>query len=121
MVCIVLLRAHHNGWGYLEGTLLLCPTANGRVPEGSGAACQHTPPISSVSTFVTSIYPGRPICTCTYTNHTPLNRNHTPSNGYDLLVVGGGIVGMATAREIALRHPNMSIGLVEKEKELGTF
>ena len=28
---------------------------------------------------------------------------------------------MATAREIALRHPNMSIGLVEKEKEVGMF
>lgn len=38
---------------------------------------------------------------------------------YDLVVVGGGIVGLATAREIALRHPNMSIAVVEKEKELG--
>jgi len=38
---------------------------------------------------------------------------------YDLVVVGGGIVGLATAREIALRHPKMSIAVVEKEKELG--
>ena len=38
---------------------------------------------------------------------------------YDLVVVGGGIVGLATAREIALRHPNMTIAVVEKEKELG--
>lgn len=38
---------------------------------------------------------------------------------YDLVVVGGGIVGMATAREVALRHPGMRIAVVEKEKEIG--
>ena len=38
---------------------------------------------------------------------------------YDLVVVGGGIVGLATAREVAMRHPHMRIALVEKEKELG--
>ena len=39
---------------------------------------------------------------------------------YDLVVVGGGIVGLATAREASIRHPTMRIALVEKEKELGT-
>ena len=39
---------------------------------------------------------------------------------YDLVVVGGGIVGVATAREIALRHPKMSIAVLEKENRLGT-
>lgn len=38
---------------------------------------------------------------------------------YDLVVVGGGIVGLATAREVAMRYPNMKIALVEKEKQLG--
>lgn len=38
---------------------------------------------------------------------------------YDLVIVGGGIVGLATARETATRHPNMRIALVEKEKQLG--
>lgn len=38
---------------------------------------------------------------------------------YDLVVVGGGIVGLATAREVAMRHPKMRIALVEKEKQLG--
>ena len=38
---------------------------------------------------------------------------------YDLVVIGGGIVGLATAREAALRHPNMKIALLEKERQLG--
>jgi L-2-hydroxyglutarate oxidase LhgO len=34
---------------------------------------------------------------------------------YDVAVVGGGIVGLATARELALRHPGLSIAGLEKE------
>jgi len=37
---------------------------------------------------------------------------------YDVCIVGGGIVGLATAREAILRHPDLSFCLVEKEKEL---
>ncbi|KAH0567407.1 L-2-hydroxyglutarate dehydrogenase, mitochondrial isoform X1 [Cotesia glomerata] len=37
---------------------------------------------------------------------------------YDLVVVGGGIVGCATAREMLERHPNMKIVIVEKENKL---
>ncbi|KAJ7988730.1 hypothetical protein DPEC_G00312260 [Dallia pectoralis] len=37
---------------------------------------------------------------------------------YDVAVVGGGIVGLATARELILRHPALSFVLLEKEKEL---
>jgi len=37
---------------------------------------------------------------------------------YDVCVVGGGIVGLATAREAILRHPHLSFCLVEKEKDL---
>ena len=37
---------------------------------------------------------------------------------YDVCVVGGGIVGLSTAREAILRHPNLTFCLVEKEKEL---
>lgn len=36
-----------------------------------------------------------------------------------MAVVGGGIVGLATARELILRHPGLSFVLLEKEKELG--
>jgi 2-hydroxyglutarate dehydrogenase len=34
---------------------------------------------------------------------------------YDVAVVGGGIIGLATARELALRYPSLRIAGVEKE------
>src|ERR1700730_2974563 len=37
---------------------------------------------------------------------------------YDFCVVGGGIVGLATAREILKRRPGASLVLLEKEAEL---
>ena len=40
-------------------------------------------------------------------------------NHYDLVVVGGGIVGLATAREVATRYPNMKIAVAEKENDVG--
>ncbi|XP_077416664.1 L-2-hydroxyglutarate dehydrogenase, mitochondrial [Vanacampus margaritifer] len=36
----------------------------------------------------------------------------------DVAVVGAGIVGLATARELILRHPTLTFTLLEKEKEL---
>uniref|UniRef100_A0A3P9K2I8 L-2-hydroxyglutarate dehydrogenase, mitochondrial n=1 Tax=Oryzias latipes TaxID=8090 RepID=A0A3P9K2I8_ORYLA len=39
-------------------------------------------------------------------------------SSHDVAVVGGGIVGLATARELILRHPALSFVLLEKEKEL---
>ncbi|KAK6478887.1 L-2-hydroxyglutarate dehydrogenase [Huso huso] len=44
-----------------------------------------------------------------------IRRNHS---SYDVAVVGGGIVGLATARELILRHPSLSFVVLEKEKEL---
>lgn len=37
---------------------------------------------------------------------------------YDVAVVGGGIVGLATAYRIAVHHPNVSIVVLEKEDRL---
>ncbi|KAG7466162.1 hypothetical protein MATL_G00161870 [Megalops atlanticus] len=39
-------------------------------------------------------------------------------SSYDVAIVGGGVVGLATARELILRHPSLSFVLLEKEKEL---
>ncbi|XP_036397679.1 L-2-hydroxyglutarate dehydrogenase, mitochondrial [Megalops cyprinoides] len=39
-------------------------------------------------------------------------------SSYDVAIVGGGVVGLATARELILRHPSLSFILLEKEKEL---
>lgn len=36
-------------------------------------------------------------------------------NSYDVLVVGGGIVGFATARALLSRNKHLRVGLVEKE------
>ncbi|XP_031845375.1 L-2-hydroxyglutarate dehydrogenase isoform X2 [Nomia melanderi] len=37
---------------------------------------------------------------------------------FDLVIVGGGIVGCATAREMMIRHPNLKMAIVEKESAL---
>ncbi|KAJ8721443.1 hypothetical protein PYW07_002218 [Mythimna separata] len=37
------------------------------------------------------------------------------SEKYDIVVIGGGIVGSASARELILRHPQLKITLIEKE------
>lgn len=39
---------------------------------------------------------------------------------YDLVVVGGGIVGTASAREILLRNPTLKVAILEKEQKLAT-
>jgi len=40
------------------------------------------------------------------------------SGSYDVVVVGGGIVGLATAAEAKRRYPNLKIAVVEKEGEV---
>lgn len=37
---------------------------------------------------------------------------------YDVCIVGGGIVGLATAREIINRYPSFRVAVVEKECEV---
>lgn len=37
---------------------------------------------------------------------------------FDLTVIGGGIVGLAVARQVSMRHPKLKICVIEKEKEL---
>jgi len=42
----------------------------------------------------------------------------TPVERADLLVIGGGILGLATAREMLLRRPGLRVLVVEREPEL---
>ncbi|XP_055629389.1 L-2-hydroxyglutarate dehydrogenase, mitochondrial isoform X2 [Toxorhynchites rutilus septentrionalis] len=44
--------------------------------------------------------------------------SHKAKRPYDIVVVGGGIVGTASAREILLRHPSLRVAIVEKEPKL---
>ena len=39
---------------------------------------------------------------------------------YDQIIIGGGIVGLATAMQLSQRNPNIRILLLEKEKEIAT-
>ncbi|XP_045423505.1 L-2-hydroxyglutarate dehydrogenase, mitochondrial isoform X2 [Lemur catta] len=42
----------------------------------------------------------------------------TSTSSFDIVIVGGGIVGLASARALILRHPALSISVLEKEKDL---
>lgn len=44
----------------------------------------------------------------------------TSTKTFDFVVIGGGIVGTATAYKLSLKFPEKSIALIEKEKELGS-
>ncbi|XP_064484723.1 L-2-hydroxyglutarate dehydrogenase, mitochondrial-like [Ornithodoros turicata] len=46
-----------------------------------------------------------------------LNSDYTEKE-YDIVIVGGGIVGTATARELIKRHPKLKFAIVEKEHVL---
>lgn len=39
---------------------------------------------------------------------------------FDLTIIGGGIVGLATARQVALKHPKLKLCVIDKEKELAS-
>ncbi len=36
------------------------------------------------------------------------------SDHYDLAIVGAGIIGLATAREVLMRHPGLRVVVLEK-------
>lgn len=76
-------------------------------------------PVNLLINFLSSF---RSLTTTVYAknlNSSILNDSKMDAN-YDVVVVGGGIVGIATARELSIRHKNFKFGLVEKEKELAT-
>ncbi len=44
----------------------------------------------------------------------------SPPEFCDVVVVGAGILGLATARELLIRHPRLSVAVVEREQDVGT-
>ena len=42
------------------------------------------------------------------------------SYSYDIAIIGGGIIGLATALELSKQYPRYRIGVLEKEEELAT-
>jgi len=38
---------------------------------------------------------------------------------YDVVIIGAGIIGLATARELLIRKPGLKLAIVEKESEIG--
>jgi len=48
------------------------------------------------------------------------NPGKPSSHHYDLAVIGAGIVGLATAREFLLRHPDLSVIVLEKESTIAS-
>jgi 2-hydroxyglutarate dehydrogenase len=51
---------------------------------------------------------------------TPTTNGASPPARCDLAVVGGGIVGLAVARELSSRHPQRAVCVLEREPELGS-
>ena len=52
------------------------------------------------------------------TSQISQNSNVVSETSFDVAVVGGGIVGLATAQELICRHPNLKFAVLEKEKQL---
>lgn len=50
-----------------------------------------------------------------------VTRHYSSSTTYDVAVVGGGIVGLATARELLIRRPSFKVIVLEKESALGVY
>ncbi|ORX62553.1 DAO-domain-containing protein [Hesseltinella vesiculosa] len=48
---------------------------------------------------------------------TALSQNNGKTD-FDVVIVGGGIIGLATARELIKRFPNMTVAVLEKEREV---
>ncbi|EME28620.1 2-hydroxyglutarate dehydrogenase isoform 2 [Galdieria sulphuraria] len=53
-----------------------------------------------------------------FSQKCPLERYFCTTREYDIAIIGAGIVGMATARELAQRYPDRKIVVLEKEAQV---
>ncbi|KAM5339950.1 L-2-hydroxyglutarate dehydrogenase, mitochondrial isoform 2-T2 [Glossophaga mutica] len=74
-----------------------CGRARGGFPGGFSAACGPV------------LGRPRPLCQ---------GGRKASTSSFDVVIIGGGIVGLASARALILRYPALSIGVLEKEKDL---
>ncbi|XP_045679697.1 L-2-hydroxyglutarate dehydrogenase, mitochondrial isoform X2 [Phyllostomus hastatus] len=74
-----------------------CGRARGGFPGGFSAACGP------------ALGRPRPLCQ---------GGRKASTSSFDVVIIGGGIVGLASARALILRYPALSIGVLEKEKDL---
>ena len=83
---------------------------------------KNTLKINNIFTYGSKNIIEKPYLIYNYTT-TPLilNRNNHNNKIYDIVIIGGGIIGTGVAREYKLRYPKKSMLLIEKEKELGPF
>ena len=52
--------------------------------------------------------------------HHEENRSNPSSRHYDVAIVGAGLVGLATARELLIRQPRLRVAVLEKEPVLAS-
>src|SRR5260370_10500802 len=64
-------------------------------------------------------------CSQVVTSKNSINMEHHQANGcnpssrhYDVAIVGAGLVGLATARELLIRQPQLRVVVLEKESVL---
>ncbi|XP_013404874.2 L-2-hydroxyglutarate dehydrogenase, mitochondrial-like [Lingula anatina] len=60
-------------------------------------------------------------CSFAFTRTHIHNRTYSSTStipSYDIVIVGGGVVGLGTARQLALNHPQLKLAVVEKENIL---
>ncbi|XP_071972122.1 L-2-hydroxyglutarate dehydrogenase, mitochondrial isoform X1 [Engystomops pustulosus] len=66
------------------------------------------------------------LCSVRVTRAVQLGSSRLCSHGvrghstYDVVIVGAGLVGLASARQLILKHPNLRFAILEKENEIST-
>ncbi len=78
-------------------------------PESSGGIVSKCSPTDVVK----NIYQKKP------STGNPMSRNQTRNNTADIIVIGAGIVGLATAWRFLQRYPDSNITVLDKEHQVG--